>query len=100
MIEQGDLSGGYVLASYKIDNPFTSKDVIIPFYKWQHYEGGMKFEQDAARQFLNEHEFGIEYQPWKALEVTMEYVKTDRTNIGTGFQANADLFRTQIQWNY
>ena len=99
-IEQGELSGGYALVNYKIDNPFTKKDTLIPFFRWQYYDGGMKFEQDATRQNLNEKEFGIEYQPNPALEVVAMFVKTERTNLTNGFQADADLFRMQIQWNY
>lgn len=101
-IEQGYLSGGYFLVNYKIDGPFrkNEEDTLIPFFKWQYYDGAMKFETNASRQNLNEKEFGIEYQVNKSLEVVTEYVKTDRTNVDNGFQANADLLRVQIQWNY
>lgn len=99
-IVEGDLSGGYFQTMYKKDNVFMKGDALIPFFKYQQMDGGMKFEGAAEYQVLREKEFGIEYQPWKALEVVTELVDTSRVNVGNGHVADATIFRVQIQLNY
>lgn len=99
-IVEGELSGGYAQTMYKMDNVLMKGDALIPFFKYQHFDGGMKFEGAAEYVQLREKEFGIEYQPWKSMEVVAELVDTSRTNVGNGHQADATLLRIQLQWNY
>lgn len=95
-----DLSGGYVQAMYKLD---TEKlGTLFPYARWQHYRGGWKAATNAPRLETDELEFGIEWQPWKALEITLAYsrmkrAEADERRIG---RAEGSLFRSQIQWNY
>lgn len=99
-IQTKDLSGGYVQAMYKLD---TEKlGTLFPYARWQHYRGGWKAATNAPRLETDELEFGIEWQPWKALEITLAYsrmkrAEADERRIG---RAEGSLFRSQIQWNY
>ncbi|MGB4499099.1 MAG: porin [Methylococcaceae bacterium] len=99
-IESQSLSGGYVMAMYKIDKVLRSDDAIIPYVKWQTYDGAWKGANNAPRVSVDEIEAGVEWQMMKALEVTLAYSNMDRTNVGNLGQASGDMIRTQLQWNY
>lgn len=95
-----NLSGGYVQAMYKLDT--DSLGTLFPYARWQHYRGGWKAAINAPRLETDELEVGIEWQPWKALEITLAYSRMKRTEaderrIG---RAAGGLFRSQVQWNY
>ncbi len=107
-IERQNLNGGYVQAMYKIDEVFGTKGTMIPYLKWQTYDGAWKAGTNAPRVDMDEVEAGVEYQINKALEITLAYSSMNRTNInnpntaGTDFlkQASGDMIRTQLQFNY
>ncbi|MGZ8137555.1 MAG: porin, partial [Methylococcaceae bacterium] len=105
-IERQSLNGGYVQAMYKFDNVFGTQGTIIPYVKWQTYDGAWKGASNAPRVSVDEVEAGIEYQINKALEITLAYATMDRTNIADASkddylkQASGDLLRTQLQFNY
>jgi hypothetical protein len=99
-IERQGLSGGYVQAMYKIDNVLRKDDAIIPYAKWQTYDGVWKAAANSPRIQTNEIEAGVEWQLMKALEVTLAYSTMDRTNAANLRQASGDMIRTQVQWNY
>ncbi|WP_445366979.1 porin [Methylomonas sp. BW4-1] len=106
-IERQNLEGGYVQAMYKIDNVFGTKGSMMPYVKWQTYDGAWKGVANAPRVNVDEVEAGVEYQINKALELTVAYATMNRTQIQTqttaaGFlqQASGDLIRTQLQFNY
>jgi len=61
-IEQKDLKGGYSQIMYNIS---LNKQVLIPFIKYQYYEGGKKHELDARSYKVNDFEIGIEWQPFQ-----------------------------------
>ncbi|MDO9161972.1 MAG: porin [Methylococcaceae bacterium] len=107
-IESQGLSGGYVQAMYKIDNVFRADGVLIPYVKWQTFDGAWKGATNSPNVSVDEIEAGVEYQIMKALEVTLAYATMDRTNTSTSTsatsqylgQASGDLMRMQLQWNY
>lgn len=104
-IQSQGLSGGYVQAMYKIDNIFRADGVLIPYAKWQTYDGAWKGATNSPKVSVHEIEVGVEYQIMKALEVTLAYATMDRTNTATTGgqylgQASGDLARMQLQWNY
>ncbi|MDP3875772.1 MAG: porin [Methylobacter sp.] len=99
-IESQNLSGGYILANYKIDNIFRADGVLMPYVKLQTYRGAWKGANNAPRTSVDELEVGVEYQIMKALELTLAYANMDRTNTGNLGQASGDLGRAQLQWNY
>ena len=99
-IDTKKLSGGYVQATYKLDT--DSIGTLFPYARWQHYRGGWKAGTNAPRLETDELELGIEWQPWKALELTLAYARMKRTEaderrVG---RAEGSLFRGQVQWNY
>lgn len=101
-IEVRRLTGGYVEASYKYEDKEFGTGTYFPFVKWQYYNGGSKFDNNAPMMRINEWDVGVEYQPLPELEFTATYSKLDRTNTQAApyrqFQAN--LVRMQLQWNY
>ncbi|HCT99287.1 MAG TPA: porin, partial [Methylococcaceae bacterium] len=99
-INSQSLSGGYVQAMYKIDKVLRSDDSIIPYAKWQTYDGAYKGANNAPRVSVDEIEAGVEWQMMKALELTVAYSTMDRTNVSNLGQASGDMIRTQLQWNY
>lgn len=95
-----NLSGGYIQAMYKLD---TDKlGTLTPYGRWQRYRGGWKAGTNAPRLETDELEFGIEWQPWKALEITLAYARMKRAEADErrSGRAEGSLFRSQIQWNY
>lgn len=99
-IQQQDLKGGYVQASYMAR---FDKQFIIPFTRYQYYDGGKKHELDARSYEVRELEVGIEWQPWKNLEVVAMYTMSKRRfedalrpdNVQQG-----NLLRLQVQANF
>lgn len=105
-VERSNLNGGYVQAMYKIDDVFGTKGIMIPYVKWQTYNGAWKGATNAPRVSVDEVEAGVEYQINKALELTLAYATMSRTNINnpnnTDYlkEASGDLLRAQLQVNY
>jgi phosphate-selective porin len=99
-IEQKTLKGGYVTASYLIRK---NDAFIIPFTRYQYYEGGKKFEMDARSYTVNEWELGVEWQPFKNFELVAMYTISDRTFEDSTLPQNrqkGSLLRLQFQFNY
>ena len=109
-IEEKNLKGGYVQASYKIDNFkfFDTNGTLLPFIKWQYFEGYNKAETNSPRNQVNDWEYGLEWQIAPEVELVAVYHKMHRNNLVTGntsgrpdyerFQANA--LRMQLQYNF
>jgi hypothetical protein len=99
-VDETDLNGGYVLLNYKLD---IKKQHIYPFAKFQYYDGGKKYEKDARSYVVRDYEIGIEWQPFKAFELTAEYVIADRTFEDSVLPVNrqqGNLLRLQAQFNF
>ncbi|SFD40377.1 porin [Flavobacterium phragmitis] len=99
-VDETDLNGGYVLLNYKWD---IKKQRIYPFAKFQYYDGGKKYEKDARSYVVRDYEFGIEWQPIKAFELTAEYVVADRTFEDSALPINrqqGNVLRLQAQFNF
>lgn len=99
-VDETDLDGGYVLLNYKLD---FKKQHIYPFAKFQYYDGGKKYEKDARSYVVRDYELGIEWQPFKAFELTAEYVIADRTFEDSALPINrqqGNLLRLQAQFNF
>ena len=94
-IQEGYLQGGYVQAMYKWDN-------AIPYVRWQEYNGGKKHRTNSPFNVVREVEVGLEYQFSNALELTVAYAWSKRTDTQTVPYAIHDgqILRTQLQWNY
>lgn len=93
------LNGGFITASYRGK---LGKGFMTPYARYQVYEGGKKQELDARRYDLNELEIGVEWLPFKNLEVTLAYVIGDRrySDFKTDYQEKGNFLRIQLQANY
>ena len=94
-IQEGYLQGGYVQAMYKWND-------AIPYVRWQEYNGGKKHRTNSPFNVVREVEVGLEYQFSNALELTVAYAWSKRTDTQTAPYAIHDgqILRTQLQWNY
>jgi hypothetical protein len=98
----GSLQGGYVTASYKID---SSAGTVIPFSRWQYFDGARKMGNAAPKMKVNEVDFGVEYQPWPEFEIAAIYTRAfERTSSGSSWNntlfKDQDRFTLHMQFNY
>lgn len=77
-VEVRSLHGGYAMVMYKHDTPRMG--TFVPFAQWTYYKGGIRSERNAPYLDINEWHLGCEWQIQKALEFTLQYTHTDRTN--------------------
>ncbi|MBK8700335.1 MAG: porin [Saprospiraceae bacterium] len=99
-ISVSSLRGGYFLVSYKIDG---AQRTVIPFLKYQYYNGGKKHELDARSYIVKEVETGIEMQFSKAFEMVMVYTWSSRLfedHILRNNLQKGRLIRIQTQVNF
>ncbi|MGY1488456.1 porin [Methylobacillus pratensis] len=101
MVEEKSLNGGYIQAMYRIKD-FYGYGVMIPFVKWQYFDGAQKFETNAPQNHVNDWEAGFEWQPVPEIEFTAYYSKLDRNNLATApySKYNTDILRFQLQYNF
>ncbi len=99
-IETKSLTGGFVTFCYKWD---INKQTILPFARIQYYDGAKKAELDARAHVVTELEAGIEYQPFKYMEIVAAYVISNRNTSDFVKQNNEQqgrLLRIQAQFNF
>ncbi len=113
-IQEKSLNGGYIQAMYKIDNlkVFDNNTTLIPFVRWQYFDGYQKAESNAAQNNVNDWEIGAEWQIAPEVELVAYYHKMKRTNLVTGINTaafpnredyetfDADALRVQLQYNF
>ena len=111
-IREQNLHGGYIQTMYKIDNFkfFDTNGTLIPFLKWQYFDGFNKAETNSPQNKVNDWELGAEWQIAPEVELVAEFHRMNRNNLVTSsstqfgqadyarFQAN--VLRMQLQWNY
>lgn len=94
------LSGGYVMANYRIK---SDAGIWFPFIRYHHYQGGRKFARNAPWDNVSEVDVGLEWSPWPELEFALMYTHTlERTNttIAPFNDVQADRLGLQVQWNF
>lgn len=99
-VKSNKLEGGYITASYftKIKN-----DKVIPFARYQYYDGGFKTQKNATSHKVNEMEFGFEWQPSKYFELTATYNMNSRRYENVLNQDNlqkGNMLRLQAQISF
>jgi hypothetical protein len=116
-IKEQNLQGGYVQAMYKIDNVkvFDNVTTLIPFVKWQYFDGFNKAETNSPENHVNDWEIGAEWQIAPEVELVAYYHKMKRSNLVTGASAataalggpatdystfDAEALRVQLQYNF
>lgn len=99
-ISSGGLSGGYVQASYR--HIFEDQQELIPFIRYQTFDGGRKFAANAPRNHVNEWAIGLRYIPYTELELSLMYSTGTRTNTAVApyDQARVDYLGLQAQINF
>lgn len=99
-IEVQNLNGGYVMLNAKLP---INKQLIYPFAKLQYYNGGKKHELDARSYEVKELELGVEWQPYKSIELVAMYTFSDRRYedfINPDNRQTGSLLRLQFQVNF
>lgn len=99
-IEVTPLQGGYIQPSYMIK---LKKQTLIPFLRYQYYNGGKKHELDARSHEVNELEIGAEWQPFRNFELVVNYTISRRRYEDFIRQNNLQsgrLLRIQAQVNF
>jgi hypothetical protein len=99
-IEVMPLRGGYIQPCYMIQ---LKNQTLIPFIRYQYYDGGKKHELDARSYEVSELEIGTEWQVNKYFELVFNYTISNRryedfirqNNFQTG-----RLLRIQAQVNF
>jgi len=94
------LKGGFITASYKMD---FKNNIVIPFVRYQTYQGGKKHELDARSYRLKELELGIEWQMTANFELVAMYTMSSRRYEDFENQNNyqrGNLLRLQAQVNF
>ena len=118
-IEKKSLNGGYIQAMYKIDNVkfFDTNGTVIPFIKYQYFDGYNKAETNSPKNEVHDWELGVEWQIAPEVEIAAVYHRMNRTNLVTGNRPaasasnnlparedyenfSADALRVQVQYNY
>ena len=117
VIEEQSLNGGYLQAMYKIDNFhfFDTNGTLIPFVKWQYFDGYNKAETNSPQNKVNDWEIGAEWQIAPEVELVAYYHHMKRSNLVTGATTanaalggpatdyetfDADALRVQLQYNF
>jgi hypothetical protein len=96
------LKGGYAQVMYMLRLQ-EGKQLLIPFVKYQYYEGGKKHENDARRHIVKDLEIGAEWQPMKNFEFVALYTISDRTfedSLLPNNRQKGNLLRLQAQLNF
>ncbi|MCX7929912.1 MAG: OprO/OprP family phosphate-selective porin [Chlorobi bacterium] len=98
-IRSGRIEGGFVTVYSRAQ---LGGYVVMPFVRWQTLHGGVKSLVDAPMTDLVQAEAGVEWHISNTLELTAEYMHTDRrtqTTPGNGRQ-RTDAVWLQLQINY
>ncbi len=95
VVRERPLSGGYVMAMARFETPVGW---MLPYARVHYYDGGKKFETNAPRHEVLETNIGLEWQPYKALEIVTEFMAGRRTV--NGKEQEGRLLRFQVQLNY
>ncbi len=104
-ITEHDLDGGYLQAMYMAKTDFGT---VLPFIKWQYFDGANKAETNAPVNNVNDIELGVEWQIAREVELSAIWHRMKRNNLVTGNRAGrpdyqqfeADALRIQLQFNY
>lgn len=99
-IEVQSLNGGYITLSYLKK---FAKQTLIPFIRYQQYNGGKKHERDARSYNVRELELGAEWQINKNFELVVNYTLSNRRYEDYILQNNlqkGNLLRIQAQVNF
>ena len=99
-VEVSPLRGGYAQLIGKVS---YKGNLFYPFVRYQYYKGGKKQELDARSYTVNDLEIGVEWLPFKQLELNATYTFSHRQYEDFQLQNNdltGRLLRLQAQLNF
>lgn len=96
-ISAESLSGGFVQAVYR--HVFPNQSALLPFVRWQHFDGARKFATNAPKTNVDEVAIGLEYIPYPELEISLMYAHGTRTNT-TDNPAGAGARYRDVDYSY
>ncbi|MDP1590975.1 MAG: porin [Prosthecobacter sp.] len=96
-ISSASLNGGFVQAVYR--HVFPNQAELLPFVRWQHFDGARKFATNAPKNSVDEIAVGFEYIPYPELELTLMYSQGTRTNT-TDNPAGAGARYRDVNYSY
>ena len=115
-IASRNLNGGYIQTMYKIDHVKIgdTDSTVIPFLRWQYFDGYSKAEANSPQNKVNDWEMGAEWQIAPEVELVAYYHHMHRSNLVTGANSattnpsgkadyerfKADAIRVQLQYNF
>jgi hypothetical protein len=91
------LNGGFLQAVYR--HVFPNQAELIPFVRWQTFDGARKFATNAPRNRVDELALGFEYIPYPELELTLMYASGTRTNTQDNPTAAGPRYR-DVNYHY
>ena len=97
-ITSQSLNGGFVQAVYR--HVFPNQAELIPFVRWQTFDGARKFAANAPRNRVDELALGFEYIPYPELELTLMYATGTRTNTVDNPAAVASPRYRDVNYHY
>lgn len=100
LIEVTPLTGGYITLNYLTK---LNKQTLIPFIRYQYYDGGKKHERDARSYNVKDFEAGAEWQVNKNFEIVANYTISDRRHedfLQKNNSQKGNLLRIQFQINF
>lgn len=98
-VRAGRIEGGFITMYAKTN---IAGYAVVPFVRWQSLHGGIKSQTNAPMTDLVQSEAGIEWHISSALELTVEYIDSDRHILDTAGTSHQQLRSVwlQLQVNY
>lgn len=99
-IETQPLRGGFVTATYLLQ---INTQILLPFARYQVYDGGKKHERDARSYDVQDFEIGVEWQPNPSFELVTALYRGDRRFEDKQRPIHRErgrLLRIQAQFNF
>jgi hypothetical protein len=99
-ITQEELSGGYVMISYRLGHDGRW---LTPYVRGQYYDGARKSDVDARHYETREVEVGLRWHPQRPVEFLAAWAQMDRLfqdGANPNDKQDGGLLRLQLQLNY
>ena len=101
-IEKSYLNGGYVLLNYR--HKYGEQSELIPFVRWNYFDGARKFVANAPKMAVNEIDLGFEWQWRKEVELQLQYTIADERSNSSRTSptviSGSRRVAVQLQFNY
>ena len=96
------LQGGYIMVNYR--HKYGEQSELIPYVRWNYYDGARKFAANAPKMVVNEIDLGFEWQWRKEVELQLQYTLADERSNSTANNpliiSGSRRLALQLQFNY